>query len=85
MGLNLIVFNVVDVDMPHGAYKRVTNGTYIFKRQEWIEYPDPRDVPALMTRWLLAYNQARPPVSKQVESARQLQDARNSRRRGMSM
>ena len=36
---------IVDTDMPHGAWKKVANGTYVFndatQRSEWIEYPDP--------------------------------------------
>ena len=59
---------IVDADMPHGAWKKVTNGTYVFndatQRSEWIEYPDPAEVPALMKRWLLEYNHAMQPKTK---------------------
>ncbi|OQA80975.1 MAG: Adenosine monophosphate-protein transferase and cysteine protease IbpA precursor [Lentisphaerae bacterium ADurb.Bin242] len=61
--------NVVDVQMPRGAWKDSTNGTYIFddetRQAKWLEYPSPSEIPVLMSRWLKLYNESPVPVDKQ--------------------
>jgi len=52
---------VVDVYKPVGGWKREPNGTYFFneatQQQDFYEYATPQDTPALMDRWLGAFNQ----------------------------
>jgi Fic family protein len=52
---------VVDVYKPAGGWKKEPNGTYFFnektKQQDFYEYATPEDTPALMAKWLDAFNQ----------------------------
>jgi Fic family protein len=52
---------VVDVYKPVGGWKKEPNGTYFFnektKQQDFYEYATPEDTPALMAKWLNAFNQ----------------------------
>jgi len=53
---------VVDVYKPVGGWKKEPNGTYFFnektQQQEFYEYAAPEETPALMDKWMDAFNQA---------------------------
>ena len=52
---------VVDVYKPVGEWKKEPNGTYFFnektQQQDFFEYATPEQTPALMDKWLDAFNQ----------------------------
>lgn len=52
---------VVDVYKPVGGWKKEPNGTYFFnektQQQDFFEYAPPEETPALMDKWLGAFNQ----------------------------
>jgi len=53
---------VVDVYKPVGTWKKEPNGTYFFnettQQQDFYDYATPQDTPALMDRWLDAFNRS---------------------------
>jgi Fic family protein len=52
---------VVDVYQPVGGWKKEPNGTYFIneetQKQDFYEYASPGETPALMDKWLNAFNQ----------------------------